>query len=237
MTTQTEFRAALLDAAAPVPPGLTDPEGRPSPRRFAVYRNNVAVSLTEALRTGFPVIRKLVGDQFFDAMAGVFLRAHPPTSPVLALYGEAMPAFLEGFGPARTLPYLPDVARLELAMRRVYHAADAAPDPSPLAADPETLVASRLRLAPAVWTLASPWPVHSIWRANTHGGAPGRGPEEVLVGRPALDPVALPLPTGGAAFVEALRDRPFGEAATTETDIETTLAALLEAGAIAGAHS
>jgi hypothetical protein len=56
---------------------VTDPAGRPAGARFDVYRNR------EALVTGFPVVHALVGDAFFRAMAGVFLRAHPPTSPIL----------------------------------------------------------------------------------------------------------------------------------------------------------
>ena len=71
---QTDFQAALLDADLPVPPGLSDGQGNAAGKRFAVYRNNVAVSLTEALITAFPSIYTLVGDQFFRAMAGSFLR-------------------------------------------------------------------------------------------------------------------------------------------------------------------
>ena len=83
------FARALLDPEAEVPWGLTDPEGRPAPKRFSVYRNNVASSLTRALEAAFPTVRKLVGDEFFAAMAGVFLRAHPPQSRMLMLYGDA----------------------------------------------------------------------------------------------------------------------------------------------------
>lgn len=115
MSDQSAFHAALMDAARPVPEGLRDPAGRPAGKRFDVYRNNVAVSLTRALETGFPVLRKLVGAEFFSAMAGVYLRTHPPTSPLLQQYGQDMPGFLRGFPPAKSLPYLPDIARLELA--------------------------------------------------------------------------------------------------------------------------
>ena len=74
-------------------------------------------------------MRKLVGDEFFAAMAGVFLRAHPPRSRMLMLYGDGLPAFLAEFPPVAQLGYLPDVARLEQAMRESYHAADSAPLP------------------------------------------------------------------------------------------------------------
>lgn len=244
MSRQTDFIGALLDPGGAIPDGLTDPEGRPAPRRFAVYRNNVAVSLTEALETGFPVVRKLVGDAFFKAMAGVFLRAHPPASPVLTIYGDALPGFLETFPPVRDLPYLADVARLEWALRCAYHAADIAPmDPAAfegLSAD--RVMAARLTVVPAVHLIASPYPVHAIWRANTDPDAPkpGGGAQDVLVTRPDFDPRVDTLGPGAAAFVDRLlHDAPFGpaiaaaEAAEADFDLSSVLGLLLARGAIA----
>ena len=124
---QSAFAQALLDPDAAVPEGVVGPDGRPDAKRFAVYRNNVASSLTRALEAAFPVVQKLVGTEFFGAMAQIYLRAHPPLDRRLMLYGQSFPAFLEGFPPVAQLGYLPDVARLEQAMRESYHAADSMP--------------------------------------------------------------------------------------------------------------
>src|SRR6056297_4262947 len=96
---QSTFRAALLDAEATRPDGLTDGAGAPAGRRFDVYRNNVAVSLADALEAAFPVIAKLVGTRNFRLLAGAFLRSHPPQSPLMMFYGAEMPTFLSTFGP------------------------------------------------------------------------------------------------------------------------------------------
>lgn len=236
---QSDFRAALLDPERPAPVGLTDPQGRPAGRRFDVYRNNVTVSLTEALRQAFPVIRALVGDEFFSAMARDFLRAHPPSSPLLMFYGEAMPAFLETFAPVAHLGYLPDVARLELALRQSYHAADAAP----VAAEalqtlsPDALIAARLDLAPALRLVRSRWPIHAIWHANARGGTAPKAavPEDVLIVRPDYDPVPERLPEGAAPFVATLMaGETVGAAldAGGEFDLTATLGLLIGARAI-----
>lgn len=205
---QEEFSAALLDPALPVPSGLTGPDGRPPGRRFDVYRNNIAVSLTEALRQSFPVIRKLVGEDFFTALAQAHLRAHPPTSPLMMFYGAGMPLFLEAFPPVAHLGYLPDVARLELALWHSYHAADTvALNPVLLQAmGAERLMAARITLAPAVRVLRSHWPIHSIWSANVRGTPPPAATlaEDVLITRPGFDPEPHLLPAGGAAFVLSL---------------------------------
>lgn len=239
---QAAFTAAMLDARQPVPDGLLDGAGQPAGRRFSVYRNNVAVSLTEALHEGFPVIAKLLGKANMDGLAGIYLRSHPPKSPLMMHYGEDFPDFLAGMEQLSHLGYLADVARLELAIRRSYHAADATPiDPDWLGAQaPETLMMARLIPVPAVQVIRSPWPVFDIWRFNTEDGAPqpqARG-QDVVVLRPEFDPQPAPLAAGAATFIDTLRDAPLGgaaEQATSEVpdfDLGQTLALLLGSNAL-----
>lgn len=238
---QAQFAQALLNPEAEVPAGITDPTGRPAPKRFSVYRNNVASSLTRALEAAFPTVRKLVGDEFFSAMALVFLRAHPPSSRMLMLYGAEFPAFLQGFPPVRHLGYLPDVARLDQAMRESYHAADsAALDEAAfqrlIGAD---LAGLHLALAPSLRLVRSAWPIVSIWRANAEGGpAPRAGAEDALVLRPEFDPKPHSLPPGGAAFVAGtLAGETLGAAvdlAGPELDLPAVLGLLIAGQAITG---
>ncbi|TAG13863.1 MAG: DUF2063 domain-containing protein [Rhodobacterales bacterium] len=238
---QAAFAAALMDPDAAVPGGIVDALGRPAPKRFSVYRNNVASSLTRALEAAFPNVRQLVGEAFFGAMAVVFLRAHPPRSRMMMLYGDDFPGFLEGFPPVAGLPYLADVARLDQAMRESYHAADA----SPLAEDAfQTLLGDdiaglRVQLAPAVRLVRSRWPVVSIWTAHAEGGPPpAPGAEDALVLRPAFDPLPHRLPPGGGAFVAALlAGQTLGQAvdaAGSELDLPSILSLLIAGRAIVG---
>ncbi len=222
------FVAALLDPDLPVPEGLTDPAGQPAERRFRVYRNNVAGGLTRALEAGFPAVRKLVGEPFFAAMAGVFLRAHPPESRILMLYGADFPAFLTDFPPVSHLGYLPDVARLEQAIRESYHAADHRPaDLSGIT--PDQLLTRRIRLAPSARLVTSLWPVHSVWLANMRGGGrPAPTAEDVLVLRAGFDPEPHLLPPAGAALIKAL------DAGQRLTDAIDNSGAEATAGAVLG---
>lgn len=239
--TQTAFARALLDPEAAVPVGIVDPQGRPAPKRFSVYRNNVASSLTRALEAAFPTVRKLVGDEFFAAMAGVFLRAHPPRSRMLMLYGDAFPGFLEGFPPVAQLGYLPDVARLDQAMRESYHAADSSPLGEVqfrrlIGGD---IAGLRLRLAPSLRLMRSRWPVVSIWIANAEGGpSPKPGPEDALVLRPEFDPRPHRLPPGGGAFVQGLLEgltlEQSLEQAAADVDLPAVLSLLVVGQAIIG---
>src|SRR3954470_15631583 len=124
---EISFADALLNADRPVPCGITAHNAAIPERRFAVYRNNVAVGLRKALQSRFPVVEKIVGEEFFAAMALVYLKEQPPRSPQLTTYGDEFPAFIAAFEPAGELSYLADVARLEAARTRSYHAADATP--------------------------------------------------------------------------------------------------------------
>ena len=90
---ESQFAAAMLDPAVPVPDAVTAWNDAVQ-SRFAVYRNNVTVGLVEALRKRFPVCERLVGEEFFAAMAREFVRGAPPRSPLLYLYGDALADFI-----------------------------------------------------------------------------------------------------------------------------------------------
>lgn len=110
---EAAMAAALFDPALPAPGGP----------RFAVHRNNVVAGLIGALGEACPAVKKLVGEAFFTAAASLFVRAFPPKSPVMLLYGEGFPGWIGAFPPAAHVPYLEDVARLERAWLEAFHAA------------------------------------------------------------------------------------------------------------------
>ena len=95
---QPAFAAALLDPVLPPPADITAPSD--ITQRFNVYRNNVAAGLVHALAAGFPATERIVGAEFFAAMAQDYIRTEPPRSPVLLHYGESFPDFIAGFAPA-----------------------------------------------------------------------------------------------------------------------------------------
>ena len=242
MSAQTRFAQAVQDPARALPQGLTSKGGRNDPLRFAVYRNNVHVSLVTALTKGLPVVRALVGEEFFTAMARVFVGQTKPSSPMLFQYGENFPDFIAEFPPAASLPYLSDVARLECAWTRAYHAADDPVLTVDALADlqPSDLLQSRLALHPACALINSRFPVGSIWHAHrqTPPAALGSaGPETVLIARPALDVVVTVLPQEDAEFARAIMSgATVGDAATASAndadfDLGTALVGLISLGA------
>ena len=246
---QKRFVLALLDRTREMPPGIravgqTQPE-----RRFNVYRNNVFASLTEALVTRFPVCHALVGDEFFRAMARVFIELSPPRSPVLMTYGDNFGDFIETFPPARPVPYLADVARLEAALTRAYHAADASPlTVDELASAPCGWEQIHVDLHPSVRIIMSPFPIVSIWEAHMrpdgHPMIDSAMAEDALVARPDLDVEVHRLPPGAAVFLSMLlrgatlkasADQAVGS--NSRCDLVTTLSGILASRIIVGLRS
>jgi hypothetical protein len=224
---QSAFAEALLDGSASVPHPLCGAARRKAERRFAVYRNNVLTGLVSALAARFPVVQRLVGDEFFREMARIYVTQEPPRSPILLQYGETLAAFIDGFTPAAPIPYLGDIARLEMARGHAYHA----PDVVPLAAQKfaslpaDGLARMRVKLHPSVSIISSRHPIYSIWYANQDMDryvpiAPW-APEAALVARPDLDVEVHKLPSGGSAFLSTLAEGgTFADAFTSATDAD-----------------
>ena len=208
---QLELATAILDPDRQVPLGLVGPDGEPSVKRFSVYRNNVIAGLVEALRAGFPAVRRIVGDDFFAAMARIYVSREPPSSPIMLDYGAGFVDFVDTFEPAATVPYLRDVTRLERAWVEAYHAAEAKPlDPAAFTGIArDQLPEISLVLHPSVRIVRSLFPAVAIWQMNIDGGVPtgvniGSGGEDALVVRPVAEVEVRVLPVGGATFIEAL---------------------------------
>lgn len=136
--------------------------------RLAIYRGSVYGILCRALGEIYPVCQRLVGEEFFNAMCRRFIPRHRPTGHNLQQYGEELPAFLDDFAPVRSLPYLPDVARLEWAWHRAFHAADDTGfDTEAFAAlTAEQQAGIVLRLPISATQLEPGYPVDRIWQVN-----------------------------------------------------------------------
>lgn len=209
---QANFQADFFTALTSADPGAT-PNGLDarSARRFRVYRNNMRHALITALADGFPVVRRLVGEDAFVGTAKLFVEAHPPRDRALATFGAEFADFLDGFEPARSVPYLADIARLEWARVEAAHAADAPPlAPARLAALGDRIVEVRFRAHPAARLIASEHPVLAIWQANVaeHEAdgvreIPARS-DWVLITRPGFTLRQVRLSPGNGRFARAL---------------------------------
>jgi len=240
---QRALRDAIVTPGMPTPPGLSDGHARPAGRRFSVYRNNVTVSLTDALRSGFPATVSLVGDEHFSLLAKAYAIENPPDSPILMQYGATFPAFLERCERLSHIGYLGDVARLEHALRQSYHAADSDAVPVRTMQDIplNSLMNASVGISAATVLLRSAWPIHAIWAfaLEPANPKPPAIPQNVLITRPEFDPMVTPLPAGGADFIDALScgrtlARAHADAISTTPafDLAATLGLLLNGGAI-----
>ncbi|TFV36235.1 DUF2063 domain-containing protein [Bradyrhizobium frederickii] len=239
----TSFAQALLDPARETPEIVIGPNGKAASRRYDVYRNNVTVSLIEALAAVYPAVQRITGAEFFRAMARFHVRSHPPTSPLLFEYGRDVPEFIARYEHAQAMPWLPDVARIERAWLDAYHAADALPlSPARLSAVTHGLADLVFVPHPATRCLRSQYAAVTIFAANRDDAPVMRidasTPEDALITRPEFDVTVRRLPPGGAVFADGLMSgRPLGEAAasaleaSSEFDIAANIAGLIEAGA------
>lgn len=209
---QSAFGAAIGDAgrtAVVTPLFRVAPERVPA--RFAVYRGNVYGNCANALTGAYPIVRKIVGEEFFEATAREYARVHPSASGDLNEYGEAFATFLGEFPETRELPYLPDVARMEWLAHRAYYAADSARyDPARLAnLPPERWTALHPALAPSCALLESIWPLARIWTVHQDDYTGefhvnlDSGPDRILVHRPRWNAEVVALSAGDYRFLAA----------------------------------
>jgi hypothetical protein len=220
---QADFAAALVDssAAGALLPALVRSDARVL-ERIALYRGNVSAAWEKALANAYPVVRALVGEEFFGGLARAYGRAHPSVSGDLNGFGARFADFIDGFEHTRSLPYLGDVAALEWSVHTAHYAADpvALTRERIAALPPDELLMAHFALHPACAWLRSRFPIATIWLAHQPQATVGlpdsldRG-ELALVVRPRWRVEVLISSSGELAALARLREGADVEAAIT----------------------
>jgi uncharacterized protein (UPF0276 family) len=207
---QQLFAGALFDARQ-TPQVLAQFKGEQNEHRFALYRGNLSATWDKTLAAAYPVIRQLVGEEFFGGLAQAYGREHPSDSGDLNRFGAHFAGFLRHFPHVADYPYLPDMATLEWTLHRAHYAPSAeAVTPQQMAAlSPEQIETARMQLHPACTLLASDWATIALWQAHQ----PDSGvefPAELalpchgLVTRPQWKTQVLPLDPASHAALSVL---------------------------------
>lgn len=195
-------------------------------RHLQIYRNNVYAGLTDALEAVYPVVARLVGSDCFRGCGYNYVSYAPPEGGNLHDFGAKFADFLASFAPVRALAYLPDVARLEWARHRAFHAAGAGTFAlealATVAADDYAVL--RFNLHPSAQLLASNYPLLRIWQINQPDASAddtvdlGEGGVRLLVARRDLVVEIETIGAGEFALLSAFANREtFAAAAAAAT--------------------
>ena len=213
---------------------------------FSVYRNTVMAGCVNALTANYPTVHQLIGSDCFNEAATEFARMFPPSSGVLAGYGQGFANFLSSFDAVAELGYLSGVAMLDRLWTESHFAADdTVLQPTDLAGlTPEDLSRTRFVPHPATrWQTFETMPIYTLWQRHRDGlpldVEPEWRGESALVTRPTGAVAWTAIPHAAAVFLSSCASRKrFDEAmddvATAEgADDASWLPTLIHAGAFA----
>ncbi len=167
MDKDTEFYAKMAQAILSMDDEPVKSLFGPFANRIDAHRGSFITGAQNAIVSAYPVVARLVGDEYMRAMAQAFVRKSPPKLASLTLYGDDFPAFLREFAPVqKDLPWLSAVAELD----RAWFAAYAAKDDEVLRIGDDRHGIDLALLAPglvaSVQLLRFKIPAYSIWRTN-----------------------------------------------------------------------
>lgn len=171
---QTRVVDALLDASPDDLAGLIRSDGMSPEARLAIHRNTLRSNFLGALRSAYPAVHRLVGEDYFRDVVAAYQRHHPSRSGDLNQAGESFADHLSRVHPDDEFRYLAEVARLEWLIQEALLAADHGP--LDLQALGEVVPAAYdtlgFALHPTLRLFQSEFPALRIWEANVDEAEP-----------------------------------------------------------------
>lgn len=217
---------------------------------MGIYQNSAIANITNSLKLTYPVIEKLVGEEFFSAMCREFIYITWPNSGNMDDYGAEFPDFLAEFEHAKHLLYLKDVARLEWAFHQSSLADDAIITDWSTLAQARDILQLQFLVTPSLSLVSSTFPIDKIWHLNqddTSADIKVEFADEqntdtfIVLFRQQLKTVVLPITSGEFALLNAFDNKETFEnsivaASQKQTDfsIDDSLKKFIELGIICG---
>ncbi|VVC77279.1 hypothetical protein AQUSIP_26060 [Aquicella siphonis] len=181
-------------------------------QNMRIYRNNVQSTLGQTLLDIYPMINRLVGEDFFRITAKEYILKYPSRSSNLHDYGEYFSSFLAEYPPLHNLTYLAEVAEFEWTCHQLYFAADhGMMDIQKLESlSPDQYGHLHFTLHPACKLMKFHYPLLRIL-ALCKGELSGtinvnEGGVNLLIARPEWDILLIPVSSAEFAFLAALQE-------------------------------
>jgi hypothetical protein len=216
---QGEFQEYLLRGTRAIEERVAGSARVPVETRLGIYAGGYGSRLIDALKSSYPALAALLGEEDFQALGARYVRSHDSPYFSIRNYGDALEEFLGEHADYASVPLLAELARWEWMLCAVFDATDA----EPLGAAALARVAPadwpelRFTFHPSVRRLALSWNAPQLWKALTEGA---ERPELCVVAEPVawlawrqdLTTCFRSLEAGEAAALDAARKgQSFGE--------------------------
>jgi len=168
-TIQGDFIDAIFGGdKAPAASHVIGDDKLTAEQRFGIYKGSVHGILTQSLGLTFSVCKSLVGEDFFDKMASLFINQNPPITSYFAEYGDKFPEFISSFEHTQSLPYLHDLTKLEWARQHIWYQQDADPFDFSTLADLSEEQQTQLifELKKTIHLIQSDYRIDDVWFAH-----------------------------------------------------------------------
>lgn len=135
--------------------------------RLGIYANAYRLRLLQALKTDYPALHTLAGDELFERIGRDYIDACASTNFSIRYFGQHLPAFIDETPGYREIPVLAEMARLEWLLSLAFDAADSeSVDEASLSTLPmESWPSMRLRFHDSLQRYDFFWNAPGIWRA------------------------------------------------------------------------
>jgi len=154
----------------------------PPEKRLYIYAYAYKARLRETLRTDFPILHAMLGDEQFDQLCNDYIDHFPSRHPSLRFFGQHLEKFMRATAPYSENLMLPEMASFEWLFHDVFDSPDAeavgVEDVAQIPPDAWTTL--RLVFHPSLVTSLHEWNTIAVWKSVNEEDETPEMPQKLL---------------------------------------------------------